>query len=276
LIGCPVEHSVSPIMQNAAFTGLGIDATYCSFHVIEDNLGDAVNGIKALGIAGFNVTIPHKESIIPFLDSLQETAVGIGAVNTVENVDGRLVGYNTDGRAATISLKNATGLDGRKVLVLGAGGASRALCHALLDEGVDSIYLANRTPKRAESLCGELRKAGGSCTPLGLSKRELAESVKDVSVVVNCTSVGLYPRVDETPFPGELFRSDLVVMDIVYNPLETRFLRDARDAGAQTIPGIEMLVWQGALAFEIWTNKKAPVGLMREQALRALGGGGGK
>ncbi len=276
LIGCPVEHSVSPIMQNAAFNGLGIDATYCGFRVSEDNLKDAVKGIKALGIAGFNVTIPHKESIIPFLDILEEKALGIGAVNTVKNVAGRLVGYNTDGRGAVIPLKNAAGLDGRNVLVLGAGGASRALCHALLDEGVGFIHLANRTPERAESLCKELMKAGGSCTTSGLSKRELAESVKDVSVVVNCTSVGLYPEVDETPFPGELFNSDLVVLDVVYNPLETRFLRDAREAGAETIPGVEMLVWQGAMAFEIWTSKKAPVELMREAALKALGEGGWK
>ncbi|MEA1924774.1 MAG: shikimate dehydrogenase [Candidatus Altiarchaeota archaeon] len=276
LIGCPVEHSVSPIMQNAAFSVLGIDALYCSFNVPEDNLGDAVQGMKALGMSGFNVTIPHKESIIPFLDFLKEDAAGIGAVNTVENVDGRLVGHNTDGRGAVMALEKKTRLDGSRILVLGAGGASRALCHALLDEGVDSIYLANRSLKRAENLCRELRKAGGNCTPSGLSKRELAESAEDVSVVVNCTSVGLYPQADETPLPGKLFKSDMVVMDIVYNPLETRFLRDAREAGAQTIAGVEMLVWQGALAFEIWTKKKAPFELMRDEALKALGDGGVK
>ena len=276
MIGCPVKHSVSSVMQNAAFSALGIDALYCSFNVERDNLGDAVGGITALGMAGFNVTIPHKESIIPFLDSIEKNAAAIGAVNTVKNVEGRLIGYNTDGRAAVKSLANAADLDGSRVLVLGAGGASRALCHALLDEGVESIHLANRSLKRAERLCGELRKAGGSCTPLGLSKRELAKSAKEVSVVVNCTSVGLTPKVDETPFFGELFRRDMVVMDMVYNPLETKFLRDALDANATTIAGVEMLVWQGALAFEIWTEKKAPLELMRDKALNALGGGGVK
>jgi len=271
LIGYPVAHSVSPAMQNAAFRQANINAVYGSYPVASDDLAKAVAGVKALGIAGFNVTIPYKQSIIQYLDSLDAGAERIKAVNTVKNEGGLLKGFNTDGAGAIEPLKKKTTLRNESVLVLGAGGAARSVCYALVDEGTAHIHIANRTLEKAQLLAGVMRKEGGNCTSSDLSPVQLSDAADEASIVINCTSVGMHPDVDATPIPAKLLKDNMIVEDIVYNPLKTRLLAEAEKIGAQTIPGVQMLVWQGALSYKIWTNRNAPVELMKSKALEALG-----
>jgi len=270
IIGNPVEHSISPEMHNAAFRELGIDAIYCKFRVLKNELENAVNGIKALGINGFNVTIPYKESIIPYLDYLDKNAKMIGAVNTVKLEGNKLKGYNTDGKGAIIPLKRVMRINGKKALILGAGGAARSISFELLHENIECIYIANRTMKRAIRLSNDLRKYGCNSYVIKLDDNTLRKVIDDVNFVINCTSVGMYPNINESLLSSDMLHSKLIVEDIVYNPLKTRLLQNAEIAGARTISGIEMLVFQGALSFEIWTGIKAPVDIMRISALDAI------
>lgn len=273
LIGYPVGHSLSPAMHNAAFQYLGLDYVYVAFNVPPGRLKDAVSGIRGLGIYGVNVTMPHKINVIKYLDELDEGARLAGSVNTILNRDEKLVGYTTDGLGALSALRHA-GADpaGRKVVILGAGGASRSICFALANY-VRELVILNRTLERAVKLADELRRVFSSANVGAgpLSDSVLESVLKDADILINATSVGMKPNVDETPVKRELLHGNLTVFDIVYEPLETRLLKEAKSVGARTVDGLWMLVYQGALSFEIWTGAKAPVEVMREAALKRLG-----
>ena len=251
VFGNPVGHSLSPIMHTAAFAATAFNGVYVAVPVPE--IRPAVAGLRALGFRGASITIPHKESVMACLDEVEETARRIKAVNTIVNANGRLQGYNTDVSGAMRALKDKTPLTGRAVAILGAGGAARAVAFGILAEG-GRVTIFNRAAERGEKLADELQ---AEFRPLSEFKAAPYE------ILVNTTPVGMAPRVDDTPVAAETLRPGLVVMDIVYNPLKTRLLREAACAGCTTIDGLSMFVHQGARQFELWTGLKAPVDIMR-------------
>jgi shikimate dehydrogenase len=273
IIGDPIEHTISPAMHNAMYKTLGLDFVYIAFRVASVVLEQAIAGMKALNVRGLNVTIPHKVAVIPFLDRLDVLANKIGAVNTIVNDNDVLTGFNTD---ATGFLKALFEKDvrpsGKKVLLLGAGGAARAIGFALAEEGAH-LTILNR--KEEISWARDLAKClseeyKGKVDARELTRENLSKAIPDTDILVNATSVGMSPNINQSPVPADLLCANLIVFDIVYNPEQTRLLREAKEAGARTISGLEMLVWQGVEAFERFTGKKAPVELMRDAALKAL------
>jgi shikimate dehydrogenase len=275
LIGWPTGHSVSPTMHNAAFAALGLDWCYVPLPVATEpatRIGEAVLGVRALGLRGANVTVPHKQAVMPFLDSLTPAAQAIGAVNTiVVQPDGSLLGDNTDAPGFVADLRDH-GVDpqGKRVLVLGAGGSSRAVVYGLAAAGARSITVANRTRERASDLVTTLQPQVPDC-PLQhcTLPDDLPAIAADHELIVNCTSLGMTPNVDGLPWLPDLpFHPGQAVYDLVYNPRQTRLLAQAEQDGAQAIGGIGMLVWQGAIAFERWTGITPPVDVMR-QAINA-------
>lgn len=275
LIGDPVEHSVSPAMHNAAFSHLKLDYIYLPFRVGEKHLAGAIDGARALGIRGLNVTIPHKVAVIPLLDELDPLAEKIGAVNTIVNDNGIFKGYNTDaGGFLKALLHRGIELGGKRAVVLGAGGASRSISLALAENGAELVIL-NRQQEMdwAVELAGSIsRLSGKEVKAFNLSEQNLRAALEDADLLVNATSVGMSPDTSQTPVVKKLLRPGLVVFDVVYNPIKTRLLAEAEEAGARTIDGINMLVWQGALAFEMWTGLKPPVEIMKLEAVKALKG----
>ena len=273
LIGDPIEHTMSPAMQNAAFKKKGIDFLYVPFRVRKEELGRAIEGMRALHIKGLNVTIPHKVAAIRFLDELDPLAEKIGAVNTIVNEDGVLTGYNTDATGFLQALlENGIEPEGKNVLVLGAGGASRAISLILADSGA-RLTILNRLQELdwAEELAGRISQIfKREVKALELNRKNLTSTLKKTDILVNATSVGMTPDIEQTPVASNLLKPEITVFDIVYNPIKTRLLKEAEAAGAKTISGVEMLVWQGALAFEKWTGLKAPVDLMRKETVRLL------
>ncbi|GED53771.1 shikimate dehydrogenase [Brevibacillus borstelensis] len=269
LFGHPVSHSQSPLMHNAAFAEAGLDYVYMTFDVAPERLSEAVAGIRSLGIKGVNVTIPHKVAIMPMLDEIDPLAARIGAVNTVVNRDGYLVGYNTDGLGYVRSLVETTGitLEQQTVTMLGAGGAARAVAFTLAERGVKEIRIINRSRERATLLAEHV----GTIVPTAvIDPAEGKEAIEDASLLINTTSIGMYPQVDEMPVQEEWLHAGLIVSDLIYNPLETRLLKAASSRGAQVHSGIGMFVNQGALAFELWTGEAAPTETMREIVLQQL------
>jgi shikimate dehydrogenase len=266
VLGDPVKHSKSPLMLNRAFQENGINAAYTAFHVTPDKLGAAIQGIRALGYGGVNVTIPHKLEVMQYLDDIDEGARLIGAVNTIVNRDGKLIGYNTDGIGYVRSLKEETGfnIEGRTLLIIGAGGAARGVAYALAKESPATIYIVNRSMERAEQLSSDIGHIMARCVSVDLSA---LGQIPQVDFIVNTTSVGMFPRIDELPIDSTWMKSWIgshtLVSDLVYNPLKTRFLREAANYGAKTHSGLGMFVYQGAYAFEYWTGQKAPVAAMR-------------
>jgi len=272
IIGDPIEHTMSPVMHNAAFRKLGLDYVYLAFHVRQEELDKAVAGMRALNIRGLNVTIPHKVAIIPFLDKLDPLAEKIGAINTIVNEGGLLTGYNTDATGFLQALLER-GIKPRekKVIILGAGGAARAISFILAERDA-SLVILNRYSARAEDLARRIAQFfSEEVKSLALNKENLKIALASADILINTTSAGMEPDVDKTPVPAELLKKGLIVFDIVYNPVKTRLLREAETAGAQTINGLDMLVWQGALAFEKWTGRKAPLEVMKREAIKALG-----
>jgi shikimate dehydrogenase len=274
LIGDPVEHTMSPAMHNAAFKKLGLDFLYIPFRVKTEQLPQAIAGLRALNVRGFNVTIPHKVSVIPLLGSLDPLAEKIGAVNTVVNDGGVLKGYNTDAEGALRALqgRGVTPRD-RDIVILGAGGASRAITFVLAGEGARLTVLNRRLELDwAEDIARLIRKELGKEVKVGeLNPRTLSPALAKADIMVNATSVGMSPASRKSPVPARLLKRRLVVFDIVYNPIETRLIKEAKAVGAKVIGGVDMLAWQGALAFEKWTGRPAPVDLMRREALKMLG-----
>jgi len=273
LIGDPVEHSMSPAMQNAAFRKLELDYIYVPFRVKSTELGQAIAGMRALNIRGLNVTAPHKVAVVQFLDELDHLAEKIGAVNTIVNDDGVLTGYNTDATGFLQALlEREIEPAGKRVVILGAGGAARAIAFILAERGATLVIL-NRALELdwAEELALRLSATfNKKIEALALNQENLMPALDKADILVNATSVGMAPIVNETPVPADLLHPNLIVYDIVYNPVKTRLLREAEVVGASTIGGVDMLVWQGALAFEKWTSVKAPAELMKREALRLL------
>lgn len=269
VFGHPISHSLSPVMHNAAIRALNIDYIYVPFHVLPENLPRAVEGIRAMEIAGVNVTIPHKEHVIEHLDEVSEYSTRLGSVNTITNVEGRLRGDTTDGPGFVRSAEAAWGkLDGCRTLVIGAGGSAKAVTFALAEIGCE-IVIANRTRERAVELVEGLGKvfAAGTFRVVELDGQALGEEIPKIDLVVNTTSVGMYPDVDGIPMPPDLLRRNLLVYDLVYNPARTRLVAEAEKRGASAVNGLMMLVYQGALSFEMWTGLEAPISVMKDAIL---------
>ena len=259
ILGRPMTYSLSPAMHNAAFASLSLNAVYVPFAVFK--LAQAVEGLWGLNISGVSVTIPFKERIIPLLDEVDDRARTIGAVNTVINREGNLWGTNTDWEGALAALQEQTNLAGERVLVLGAGGAGRAIVYAIQQAGGD-VSVTDVDEAKARSLAQEFKT---TFVPLAKAAQEAA------TVLINATPVGMTPQVEGIPFPPEHLGRFQVVMDLVYQPQETRLLREAAAHGCRTIGGLQMLVYQGARQFELFTGHPAPVEIMRRAALAAVG-----
>jgi len=271
VIGDPIEHSLSPAMQNAAFEASKLDYVFLGFKVKSAEVGSAISGVRALGIQGLNVTMPHKNAVIRFLDEVDQTAKLLEAVNTVKNENGKLCGFNTDGVGALGALK-ANGVEpkGKKVVLLGAGGAARAVAFALAKEA-DELSILNRTLVSAAELADLLKQEfDANVIAYALSPLAVKANVADADLLINATSVGMKPNAKQTLVAPEWFKPDLAVMDIVYDPIETKLAKDAKAAGAKVVSGVEMLIYQGAASFEIWTGCSAPVEVMRKAALTQL------
>jgi shikimate dehydrogenase len=266
---------MSPAMHNAAFKKLGLDYVYIPFRVRSEELNEAINGMRALNIRGLNVTIPHKVTVIPLLDELDGLAEKIGAVNTIVNDDGVLTGYNTDATGFRQALLER-GIEpkGKNVVILGAGGASRAISLVLAEQDAN-LTIVNRLLEMdwAVELASRISRIfQGEVKAQELNEEGLATALGKADILVNATSVGMSPTVDKTLVTADLIKPDLVVFDIVYNPIRTKLLEEAEKAGAKTIGGPDMLLWQGALAFEKWTGVKAPIDLMRAEVIKGLHG----
>lgn len=266
VLGNPVEHSLSPAIHNAAFQHLGLNYVYLAFKV--ELVKEAVQGIRALGnMRGFSVTIPHKISTMEFLDTIDDTAKHIGAINTIVKTDDALTGYNTDALGALQALRQAKApLAGKQVLILGSGGAARAIAFGIaLHEPIAGITLLGIVDDERTTLAADLRK--GSTIPINeghLSEETLGQAIEQCQVLIHCTPLGMHPKVDGTCVPKNLLQPHLTVMDIVYNPRETRLLREAREIGCTTIPGLEMFLHQAVAQFELWTGQSAPTQVMRD------------
>ncbi len=276
LMGWPVGHSKSPAMHNAAFRAAGVDGFYALLPVHPERVGEAVRGLRALGFRGANVTVPHKQAVIPHLDELTPVARAIGAVNTIlVEEDGRLVGTNTDAWGFARDLE-AQGLDLSALvggaLVLGAGGSARAVAYALASRRIPTHVLARR-PEQVQALADALAPhlpRGDLIQPHPWS--HLPDLALTVGLIVNCTPVGMTPHVDASPWPEDLsFRPGQALYDLVYNPPRTRLMAQAEAGGARAWNGLGMLVYQGARAWELWTDRPAPVEVMRAAVLGGSG-----
>jgi shikimate dehydrogenase len=272
VIGDPVEHSRSPQMHNAAFVELGLNYVYVPFHIQPDALPAAIEGFKAINVIGLNVTIPHKQAVIPFLDEISREVELIGAVNTLVFEDGRIKGDNTDGSGFLEGMRE-TGLElpqGVPALVIGAGGSARAVVVALSSIGLEPIFIVNRTISKAIKLANDLSdKINASIHGIGLDDPQLANIVNSVALLVNTASVGM--DISKPPLiNAEWLRPQTAVYDIVYTPPETRLLLAAAERGCHTIQGLGMLVHQGAIAFEKWTKVTPPVKTMKQVLQQAL------
>ncbi|WP_305045104.1 shikimate dehydrogenase [Geoalkalibacter sp.] len=276
IFGDPVAHSLSPLMQNAALRAAGIDAVYVPFHVRPEQLPGAVAALRALGIWGVNVTVPHKEAVMALLDEIDGPARLIGAVNTLVNRDGRLCGYNTDGEGLLESLRGDLGFTpaGRRIVLLGAGGACRAAVAALAARGAAWIGLANRSLPRAQALVNHFAShfPGTAFAILPLSPRgagdELAQALAGADLLVNTTSLGL--RGEEIPLPWPALAPGAVVCDMVYRRGGTPLCRSARERGHLVTDGLGMLAGQGERAFSLWTGQPPPFGVMKSRLLAEL------
>ena len=304
LIGYPLGHSVSPAMQQAAFDRYKLDLRYEVWETEPLELGNALERVRQPSTLGANVTVPHKEAVVPLMDELDDLALEIGAVNTIVNRNGRLVGYNTDAAGFLLALRQEGGFDpaGKRVVLLGAGGVARAASLALARAGAKSLVITDIILERAHRLASELERSlargsgpgARSCVdakemkgiaslerpwvPLSeikaLSKDDpqLVEALSDCDLLVNCTPIGMKHSNSEgrSPLEARLIPMGALFYDVVYNPIETRLLADAKRAGARTLNGLAMLVYQGAMAFELWTGREAPIDIMFQAAKGAL------
>ncbi|UGV40604.1 shikimate dehydrogenase [Methanococcoides orientis] len=262
VMGDPIAHSLSPIMHNAAFEALGMDCTFHAFKVKQQDLGDALKGAQAMGFGGLNLTVPLKETAIGLIET-DELAARIGAVNTIDFKDG-IKGYNTDGLGAQKTLEDAgVDIQDKNVLILGAGGAARAIAFTFTEAGA-KVNIANRTPERAMTLAAEIGNVNG----FGLDV--LDRCLEDTDILINTTTVGMDPCIGDTIVTADQMHSNLTVFDVVYNPLKTKLLRETEAAGANPVTGIMMLVYQGAEAFRIWTGVEPPVDIMKKAVMEAL------
>jgi shikimate dehydrogenase len=265
VIGNPVEHSLSPAIHNAAFQKLGLNFVYLAFRV--EAIGDAIKGLRALGnFRGASVTIPYKVAAVSFLDSIEPTAGHIGAINTIVAAGGTLTGYNTDASGALGALREGgVALKGQQVVMLGSGGAARAIAFALgMAAGIDRLTILGIDDRERLALTRDLEsKTGMTVQESPLDEDTLRKVLPDTHVLIHCTPMGMSPKVHETSVPAKLLHAGLTVMDIVYNPRDTQLLKDAKAVGCRTIPGLEMFLHQASAQFELWTNQAAPADVMR-------------
>lgn len=262
IFGDPIEHTLSPFMHNSAFKTLGLDICYVAFRVLPEGLPHAVKAIAELNLLGVNITVPHKENVIPFLDEVDKEAAFIGAVNTVVNSDGKLKGYNTDGRGFMNSLsENRISTEGKIVLVIGSGGASRAISY-YLSEKASKLFLYDINSQKAGKLTSDLQKIRSN-----VFLTEHIDIIDKPHILINATPLGLKPG-DPLPLNPDLITADTTVCDLIYK--KTRFLQEAANKGAKTLDGSGMLLWQGVLAFELWTGIKPPVDIMRQVLLSKI------
>ncbi|MFO8010780.1 MAG: shikimate dehydrogenase [Dehalococcoidia bacterium] len=273
LIGYPIGHSMSPVLQQAGFDHLGLDIRYELWQTEPDYLPQAIDAIASPDVLGANVTAPFKEKVLPLLDELNEIASEIGAVNTVVKRDGRLVGFNTDAEGFLRSLEVEGKFDpgGKAVTLIGAGGVARAIGFALIHADIGSLTIVNRSPERAERLAAELGFADLKVVRVGAEDAYRA-AVWNADLLVNCTSVGMKhgPAEGQSPINGNLISPDSFVYDVVYNPVKTPLINVAEEAGARALGGLSMLVYQGVASFELWTGQKAPVDIMMRAVREAL------
>ncbi len=276
VIGSPIEHSLSPAMHNAALREMGLNWVYLAFRVEPGRVGEAVRGVRGLGLVGLNVTIPHKDAVVGYLDEFDEDVEALGVANTIVlEEDGRLVGHNTDGPGFVRSVQErGHEIAGRAVALLGAGGSARSVAFACARAGARSLAILNRTIERAEGVAELVRAKAGlaEVDALPIRGEEARRAVEAADVVVDCTSVGMYPHAEVDPvIPGAWLQPGQLVVDLTYNPIDTVMLRAAADAGADTVDGAGMLVHQGAISLQYWSGHRPPVETMRRALLDALG-----
>ncbi|MCY9091035.1 shikimate dehydrogenase [Bacillus mojavensis] len=271
VIGNPIAHSMSPDIHNAALKDLGLDGHYHAFKVEEDSLEDAVKGIRALGVQGINVTVPHKVSIMDHLDHIDESAKVLGAVNTVRREGDKLVGYNTDGEGFVKSLMRILDkpISELSFLMIGAGGAARAIFTTIVRDNPAKFDICNRTIEKAKQLT---ESAPSFRNVEVLSIKEAEERLEQYDVIIHTTSVGMYPNVEDIPLSLQRAASSAVVCDIVYNPIQTSLLKEAKQKGLKTLDGVGMFVEQAALSFRLWTGHEPDVEKMRSIVVGKLGG----
>ncbi|MFX0010496.1 MAG: shikimate dehydrogenase [Candidatus Hermodarchaeota archaeon] len=264
VIGHPISHSMSPIMHNTALQDLNLNYIYLAFDIKPENLKGAVKSIGALNIKGVNITIPHKEKTIQYLDELDELSKKIEAVNCIKNENGKLIGKNTDAQGArTALMESGFKLKNKKVIIIGAGGAAKAVSYSLGEE-LEQLLIFNRTKSRAIQLAKDLaEKVNIKVTGKELKEGLLRKELQSTDLLINTTPIGMYPNINASPIPLELIHDQLFVFDIIYNPLETKMIKYAKEVGCKFLGGLEMLVNQGALAFEWWTEKVPNKNLMK-------------
>jgi len=270
IFGYPVEHTFSPGMHNSAFSKLGMDACYVPFAVAPEKLGEAARAIQPLGLRGLNITVPHKEKIIPYLDELSEEARLIGAVNTIEIRDGALVGHNTDGRGFLRTLRENAKFNpkGKKILFIGSGGAARAVGFSLALAGAKKIVFYDVDLVKASALAQDINQKTGVDAKI-ISRDVITVSAAEADCLINATPLGL-KKSDPLPIESDAVLRKHLVCDLVYNPPQTMLLKAARKRGAGQLPGLGMLLYQGVIAFEIWTGRKAPVTIMKNALMRQI------
>jgi shikimate dehydrogenase len=266
IFGYPIEHTLSPLMHNSAFEYLGLDCIYLPFEVKPSDLRDAIQGMKGLNIRGINVTIPHKEEVIKYLDEVEEEGRLIGAVNTILNNQGRLIGTNTDGLGFLYALKNDLGISpsAKRIFMLGAGGAARAILVSLAKDGAKRIVVANRSLDKGKKLINQYREIFRSTEFIAIPLEDgvISEYLRESDIFINATPVGMKNINVELSIPLEVLSRDSVIFDTVYNPEEPIFILRAKSLGLRCANGLGMLCYQGALSFELWTGEKAPLPLM--------------
>lgn len=268
IFGHPVSHSLSPAMHNSAFSALGLDCAYVAFDISPEEIGKAVQAVRTLGISGVNITIPHKESIIPHLDEIAPDAELTGAVNTVKNDGGKLSGHNTDVGGFLRAVREDLGIEpgGSKVFLAGAGGAARAVMSAFCMNGAERIYVLNRTLDKAQRLASDFgerfTKTSIEAVPFG-DVKAIEAALGKADILVNSTSSGMDGR-EGLDLPLDKMKKTAAVYDLVYKPRETELVKEARGLGLKAAGGLGMLLYQGALSFEIWTGRQAPVDVMKK------------
>ena len=290
VIGDPIEHTFSPAMHNAGLNELGLNYIYLPFHVKEDMLGECIQGAKAMGIKGLNVTIPHKSNVIKHLDDIDSVASMIGAVNTIQfiydedngssnqdnEINVRTKGFNTDGYGCVRAIEEKTSIKDKKVSITGAGGAARAVAFQIANSGIDELSILNRNLSKAQSLANDLKinleSIGIDISINAYDLEELKRELSDSDIFIDTTPIGMYPNVDDKPVASaDMLHEDLLVNDIVYTPMKTSLIREAELANAEVVYGYKMLLYQGIRSFEIWLGREAPVEVMEKALLDVLG-----
>ena len=286
----PIEHTFSPAMHNAGLNELGLNYIYLPFHVKEDMLGECIQGAKAMGIKGLNVTIPHKSNVIKHLDDIDSVASMIGAVNTIQfiydednessnqdnGINVRTKGFNTDGYGCVRAIEEKTSIKDKKVSITGAGGAARAVAFQIANSGIDELSILNRNLSKAQSLANDLKinleSIGIDISINAYDLEELKRELSDSDIFIDTTPIGMYPNVDDKPVASaDMLHEDLLVNDIVYTPMKTSLIREAELANAEVVYGYKMLLYQGIRSFEIWLGREAPADVMENALLDVLG-----